>query len=113
MADIFGPYSDIPSMSSNSQSVNYATPRREGFVSSTRPPSAAGTKFGDEVGFVKYMLRNKCTICSFDSVIGKTRNVSETEENIILMHGWKKVYGMCEMKLFGELNWNYNNKLFY
>lgn len=46
---IFGPYSDIPPISSSVQSVSYTTPRRESFVSSTRPPSAAGTRFGDEV----------------------------------------------------------------
>ena len=46
---IFGPCSDLPSISSSVPSVSYTTPRRESFVSSTRPPSAAGARFGDDV----------------------------------------------------------------
>ncbi|XP_054720739.1 LOW QUALITY PROTEIN: anaphase-promoting complex subunit 1-like [Uloborus diversus] len=49
VADIFGPNCDVPPSQNYIPPTCFATPRRNSLVSSTRPPSAASTRFGDEV----------------------------------------------------------------
>ncbi|CAL1295257.1 unnamed protein product [Larinioides sclopetarius] len=48
VADIFGPANDILSLS-NPITTSFATPKRPSLISSTRPPSASSTRFGDEI----------------------------------------------------------------
>ncbi|KAG8191889.1 hypothetical protein JTE90_019823 [Oedothorax gibbosus] len=48
IADIFGPTTDVSCLSTTLPLVNFTTPRKDSLISSTRPSSAANTKFGDE-----------------------------------------------------------------